>query len=95
MKASGPCKIQVHIIIKMPQKCTIQLKLFAGLQKYMPPDSENHPIEAGTTVGEVLAHLEIPKYQIKLIFIDGVKAKLTTILKGGERIGIFPPVGGG
>jgi molybdopterin converting factor small subunit len=39
--------------------------------------------------------LEIPADQIKLVFVDGAKAKLTTILDGGERVGIFPPVGGG
>ena len=79
----------------MSKDSYIQLKLFAGLQKYQPPDPENHPIEAGITVGAVLAQLDVPKNQIKLIFIDGVKAKLNTILRGGERVGIFPPVGGG
>jgi molybdopterin converting factor small subunit len=32
---------------------------------------------------------------IKIVFIDNVHAELTSILKGGERVGIFPPVGGG
>ena len=30
-----------------------------------------------------------------ILFINGIKANLSTKLSGGERVGIFPPVGGG
>jgi molybdopterin synthase sulfur carrier subunit len=76
-------------------KSHIQIKLFATLQKFMPASAENYPIEAGTTVGGLLQQLDIPPDRIKLVFIDGVRAELTSTLKGGERVGIFPPVGGG
>jgi molybdopterin converting factor small subunit len=73
----------------------IQIKLFAGLQKFMPASAENYAIEAGITVGSLLQQLDIPQDMIKIVFIDNVHAELTSILKGGERVGIFPPVGGG
>ena len=73
----------------------IQIRLFASLQKFMPASAENYAIEAGITVGELLEQLNIPQDMIKLVFIDNVHAELTSILKGGERVGIFPPVGGG
>ena len=73
----------------------IQIKLFATLQSFMPPSAEKYAIEAGTTIRTLLQQLDLPENKAKLIFIDGVKAELTTVLKGGERIGIFPPVGGG
>jgi len=73
----------------------IQVKLFANLQRFMPTSAENYAIEAGTSIRKLLQQLDIPEDMAKLIFIDGLKAELTTILKGGERIGIFPPVGGG
>lgn len=73
----------------------IQIKLFANLQKFMPASAENYTIEPGTTIRTLLQQLELPENKAKLIFIDGVKAELTTILQGGERVGIFPPVGGG
>ena len=73
----------------------IQIKLFASLQKFMPVSAENYAIEAGITVGELLQQLDIPQDMIKLVFINNVHAELTSILKGGERVGIFPPVGGG
>jgi molybdopterin converting factor small subunit len=73
----------------------IQIKLFAGLQRFMPVAAENYTIEAGTSIRTLLQQLDIPEDEAKLIFIDGLKAELTAVLKGGERIGIFPPVGGG
>ena len=79
----------------MDRESYIQLKLFANLQNFMPPTADNYAIEAGLTVGALLAQLDIPEDQIKLVFVDGVRAELTSILDGGERVGIFPPVGGG
>ena len=73
----------------------IQIKLFASLQKFMPVSAENFAIEAGITVGALIQQLNIPQDMIKLVFIDNVHAGLTSTLKGGERVGIFPPVGGG
>jgi molybdopterin converting factor small subunit len=73
----------------------IQIKLFASLQKFMPQSPENYTIEAGITVATLLQQLGIPQDMIKLVFIDSVRADLTSTLKGGERVGIFPPVGGG
>jgi molybdopterin converting factor small subunit len=73
----------------------IQIKLFATLQRFMPASAENYAIETGTTIRTLLQQLDLPENKAKLIFIDGVKAELTTVLEGGERIGIFPPVGGG
>jgi molybdopterin converting factor small subunit len=73
----------------------IQIKLFASLQKFMPASAENYAIEDGITVGALLEQLDIPQDMIKLVFVDNVRAELTSILKGGERVGIFPPVGGG
>jgi molybdopterin synthase sulfur carrier subunit len=76
-------------------KSHIQLKLFASLQEFTPAASDNYPINPGQTIHSLLDNLNIPPVKAKLIFINGVKADLTAQLKGGERVGIFPPVGGG
>ena len=76
-------------------KSQIQLKLFATLQGFTPPSAENYPIEQGISIFELLEQIKMPREKAKLIFINGVKAELTSILEGGERVGIFPPVGGG
>lgn len=73
----------------------IQLKLYATLQAFMPRTGEDYPISPGMTVQEILTQINLPVEKAKLIFIDGTKAELSSRLKGGERVGIFPPVGGG
>ncbi|MDM8516171.1 MoaD/ThiS family protein [Desulfobacterales bacterium HSG16] len=73
----------------------ITIKLFASLGKYAPADHERYRIESGISVRDLLNTLNIPEDQAKLIFINSVKSTLSSVLKGGERVGIFPPVGGG
>jgi len=76
-------------------KSQIQLKLFATLQEFTPPSADNFIIDQGTRICDLLDQINMPREKAKLIFINGVKAELTTVLEGGERVGIFPPVGGG
>ncbi|MGD9210244.1 MAG: MoaD/ThiS family protein [Desulfobacteraceae bacterium] len=73
----------------------VQLKLFATLHQFMPENADSYPVDSGCTVRELLKKLNIPRSESKLIFINNVRADLETVLHGGERIGIFPPVGGG
>jgi len=79
----------------MSKKAFITLKLFASLGKFTPDSAHNYPVEPGTSVRDLIAGLKIPEEKAKLIFIDGIKGELDSTLNGGERIGLFPPVGGG
>ena len=74
---------------------TIQIKLFATLSSKLPDDADNYPLGEKTTVRELLRNLQIPEKKAKLVFINGEKKTIDTVLKNGDRLGIFPPVGGG
>jgi hypothetical protein len=75
---------------------TIDIRLFASLKKYLPAGSACHyPVEPGTSLSVVLDQLGVPENEVKLIFVDGVKKDARILLKGGERVGVFPPIGGG
>lgn len=76
-------------------KSRIQLKLFATLRQFTPPSADNYLIDPGIRICDLLEQIKIPREKAKLIFINGVKAELGNTLEGGERVGIFPPVGGG
>jgi len=76
-------------------KATIDLRLFATLQKYTPAGAEQYTIEPGMRLADLIGRLGIPLLQSKLIFVNGRKRDLDTILEGGERVAIFPPIGGG
>jgi len=72
---------------------TIELRLFASLQRFLP--KERYSITPPTRIRDVVEQLGIPVQEAKLIFVDGRRGDLDTVLNGGERVGIFPPVGGG
>ena len=73
----------------------IDLKLFVTLAKYLPSDSDALALEDGTTVESLIDGLGIPKKEVKLIFVNGKKESLEYPVKDGDRVGLFPPVGGG
>ena len=76
-------------------KETIDLRLFATLGIHAPKNASEFPIQTGITIGELIEQLPIASEDAKLIFVNGVRADLNHQLSGGERAGIFPPVGGG
>jgi len=79
----------------MEEKTYITIKLFASLIKFAPDSADKYPISSDTRIRDIINRLGIPEDKAKLIFIDGIKGELDSTLHGGERIGIFPPVGGG
>lgn len=73
----------------------IHLKLFATLNAFTPANAETYPITAGTTAKDIVRELKIPLKEAKLIFINSTRRDIETPLADGDRVGIFPPVGGG
>ncbi len=73
----------------------IDLKLFATLSKYFPENSECFGVSDNTTVEKLISDLGIEREVVKLIFVNGKKQKGSYILKNQDRVGLFPPVGGG
>ncbi len=74
---------------------TIDLRLFASLNNFTPPNASCYPIASGMTIAELLQNVHVPLNEAKLIFINGIRSHPDAKLNGGERVGIFPPVGGG
>ena len=73
----------------------IDLKLYATLNKFLPDSAGQYPVKEGATVLSLIENLGIPRKEAKLVFVNGVKRDIETPLKAGDRVGIFPPVGGG
>ena len=74
---------------------TIELRLFATLGIHTPDNASRFPIQTGVTVGQLIELLPIVASEAKLVFVNGVQVQRDTRLYGGERVGIFPPIGGG
>ncbi|UCF72651.1 MAG: MoaD/ThiS family protein [Deltaproteobacteria bacterium] len=77
----------------------VRLNLFASLARYMPNKAKGNSwtveISEGTRVRELLEQCKIPKDTVKLVFLNGVHANGDEILNDGDRVGVFPPIGGG
>ena len=76
----------------------IDLKLFVTLARFHPGSkSGSGPLRLaeGTRVGQLVGDLGIPEATVKLIFVNGKKAGPDQVLSHGDRVGLFPPVGGG
>ena len=74
---------------------TISVKCFASLAELQPQDADAFPIDEGETVAQVMARLGIPPEHVALIFVNNVHRKPEDILKDGDTVGFFPPIGGG
>mgnify|MGYP001591626957 CR=1 FL=1 len=77
----------------------IEVGLYSSLKRYLPESAQQprHVIDVaeGTTVAELLQQLRVPAGEVMLIFVDGVHADGGTVLQDGNRVGVFPAVGGG
>ncbi len=73
----------------------IDLNLFATLSQYLPDDHTCFEAKNGTTVEHLITTLKVPAELVKLVFINGKREDFTYELKDNDRVGLFPPVGGG
>lgn len=77
----------------------IEIHLYASLTKYLPAESEHktwvREMPEGAEVSDIIGLMNIPDPSVKLIFLNGRHADRNTRLKDGDRVGLFPPVGGG
>jgi molybdopterin synthase sulfur carrier subunit len=49
----------------------------------------------GSTLADLVAHLDLPREEIKLLFINGRSQEPDYRLEPEDEVGIFPPIGGG
>ena len=77
----------------------VMLNLYATLGQYLPEEVKEAggvmDIEDGLTVEALMQQLNVPMEKVKLVFIDNLHANKESVLQDGNRLGIFPPVGGG
>jgi len=59
---------------------------YRGLTLEMPP---------GTPVSVLISRLGLPPEEVTLIMVNGLRQQPDFPLEGNERVGLFPPIGGG
>ncbi|RKD28810.1 MoaD/ThiS family protein [Thermohalobacter berrensis] len=72
----------------------IEVRLFATLRKgrgkkvYIEEDE-------GLTPKDIIDQLKIDEKDVSILLVNGRDGKLDTVLKDGDIVSLFPPVGGG
>lgn len=71
-----------------------KIKLFATLRTGRFEVSEME-LSEGTTIHDLINSLDIGVKEAAIIFINGIHAELDAVIKHGDEVAIFPPIGGG
>ncbi len=83
----------------MTDKIRIELLLYATLAAIVPGIAAGKPtpmcVNTETSVSQLAQSLSIPKGAIHLVFVNGRIASPGQRLHQGDRVALFPPVGGG
>lgn len=73
----------------------ILVKCYATLAQYQPVDGDRFFVKPGTTVAQLMDQLGLPEKEVKVIFVNGRHVDAATELSSGDRVALFPAVGGG
>jgi len=78
---------------------SLKILLSSTLRKYFPDYDPLKGIEfvvdEKVTVAEVCRQIKIPTDKIKVVIVNGKNKELDYVIQGDERVGLFPPIGGG
>jgi sulfur-carrier protein len=77
----------------------VEVRLYATLRKYTndlgPGESQVLVFDDNSLLRDLFDKLKIPIKEIKTTFVNGTRQDENYVLRDGDRIGIFPPIGGG
>ena len=78
---------------------TIEVRLYASLRKYHPEPGSSEAftvtVDDDTRLGDLADKLNIPGEEVAISMVNGKHGEESDILQDGDRIGLFPPIGGG
>jgi len=77
----------------------IEVRVFSGLEKFIPGARFGKPIPIDITdhftPRMLLEKLNIPEKEVFTILVNGSHRDLDDVFCNGDRVSLFPPVGGG
>lgn len=77
----------------------VQVRLFATLCRYNSKAAPGIPFEievpVGATVSDLVNQLNLPREEVKVLFVNGRTRPIEWSLEPEDQVGIFPLVAGG
>ena len=82
-------------IDQMALKVFLSSTLRQYIPGYNPSEGTQLSVNRKTTVSGLCKLMNIPMTKIKIVMVNGKSEAFDYELQGDERVGLFPPVGGG
>ena len=79
----------------MPLQVFLNASLRLYVPGYNPYEGITLEVPPGTPVSRVISRLGLPPEEVTLILVNGARKQADFSLEGEERLGLFPPIGGG
>jgi molybdopterin converting factor small subunit len=77
----------------------IEVRLYSSLRKYQPDPASSDPViislDDKAKLGNLFNKLGIPKKIVAIIMVNGKSEEEGYLLQDGDRISLFPLIGGG
>jgi molybdopterin converting factor small subunit len=77
----------------------VEVRLHASLESVRPGLKAGEPflqeLDEGTTVEGMTERLSLPQKSVHLVLVNGRVCAVDYPLSNGDRVALFPPVGGG
>jgi sulfur carrier protein ThiS len=76
----------------------IEVRLFATLRRHAQSAAGGVlavDVPEGCRAADAIAQLGIDAHEVHVSIVNGVISRLDQVLVEGDRLGLFPPVGGG
>lgn len=77
----------------------IEVRLYATLRRYAPLQAVagvfSTDIPEQSTLKDLLDICGLPAEEVHILMVNGASGNLSQLLKAGDRVGLFPAVGGG
>jgi molybdopterin converting factor small subunit len=76
----------------------IEVRLYATLRRHAPSDAGGVlavDVPEGSNASDVIAQVGAAADEVHIVMVNGVSCPLDRTLAEGDRLGLFPTVGGG
>ncbi|MBU0989898.1 MAG: MoaD/ThiS family protein [Proteobacteria bacterium] len=79
----------------MPVKVFLSSVLRQYIPGYDPLAGIEFTLDRKMTVSELCKLMNIPQDRVKIVMVNGMSKPFDFVLRRDERVGLFPPLGGG
>lgn len=77
----------------------VRVKLFATLTRLLPGTRAGVPFAMDladwSTIEDLASILKVPEGEVRIVFVNGIVQPQSYVLREGDEVGLFPPIGGG